>query len=175
MTLERRNEAVVRRFYDELWNEWRLDLADEILSEEIHFRGSLGTVCDGREAFKAYAENVRVAFPDWYNRVDEILAADDRVVTRMTWTGTHRGPVEDLKPTGAQVEYPGAAFFHLSNGLIEEAWVVGDTQELWHSSRMASRADGRMELRNLDSDHRPEGNLGHDAYLVFARLARLAR
>lgn len=46
----------------------------------------------------------------------------------MTWTGTHRGPLGSVEPTGAKVEYPGAAFFRLANGLIEEAWVVGDTQ-----------------------------------------------
>lgn len=131
MTLESRNEAVVRRFYDELWNKWHLDLAAEILSETLSFRGSLRTVCHGREAFKAYAASVRIAFPNWRNRIDEILAVDDRVVTRMTWTGTHSGPLGDLKPTGAQIEYPGAAFFRLANGLIEEAWIVGDTYELW--------------------------------------------
>lgn len=45
---ESQNEAVVRRFYDELWNDWQLDLADEILSETLRFRGSLGTVCGRR-------------------------------------------------------------------------------------------------------------------------------
>lgn len=46
------NEAVIRRFYGELWNRWRLE--------------------------------------DWHNQVDETLAVDDRVVTRMTWSGTWR-------------------------------------------------------------------------------------
>jgi predicted ester cyclase len=67
----------------------------------------------------------------WHNNIDEILATGDRVVTRMTWTGTHRGTLGNIEPIGAQVEYPGAAFFRLENGLIEETWVVGDTQELW--------------------------------------------
>ncbi len=128
---QKANKAVVRRFYDELWNEWRLGVADEILSEEIRFRGSLGSTSVGREGFKRYVEGVRAAFPDWHNQVDEILAVEDRVVTRMTWRGTHRGNLGDVEPTGAQVEYRGAAFFRLSNRAIEEAWVVGDTQELW--------------------------------------------
>jgi predicted ester cyclase len=36
-------------------------------------------------------------------------------------------------PTGVRVEYQGAAFFRLAQGLIAEAWVVGDTQELWRA------------------------------------------
>jgi predicted ester cyclase len=51
----------------------------------------------------------------------------------MTWTGTHRGKLGQVEPTGARVEYAGAAFFRLADGLIEEAWVVGDTQELWRA------------------------------------------
>jgi predicted ester cyclase len=127
------NEAVVRRFYDELWNRWELDVADEIVSDALRFRGSLGTVCEGRDDFKRYVEGVRAAFPDWHNRIDQALATDDRVVTRMTWSGTHRGVLGAVEPTGAYVEYAGAAFFRLAGGVIDEAWVVGDTQELWRA------------------------------------------
>jgi steroid delta-isomerase-like uncharacterized protein len=133
MTAAAENEAIVRRFYDELWNCWRLEVADEIISGTVRFRGSLGSTCHGRDDFKRYVETVRAAFPDWHNRVDEIFALDDRVVTRMTWSGTHRGALENIEPTGAHVEYAGAAFFRLQEGLIEQAWVVGDTQELWRA------------------------------------------
>lgn len=130
---EERNGAVIRRFYDELWNDWQIGVAGEIVSESLRFRGSLGTECEGRDEFERYVRDIRVAFPDWHNRVDEILSSGDRVVTRMTWSGTHQGPFGDISPTGARVEYAGAAFFRLANGLIEEAWVVGDTQELWRA------------------------------------------
>jgi predicted ester cyclase len=133
VSVERANEAVVRRFYDELWNEWCLDVANDVVSPAIRFRGSLGSTAVGREEFLGYVETVRDAFPDWHNRIDELLCSDDRVVTRMTWSGTHRGHLGEIAPTDVQVEYVGAAFFHLVDGLIEEAWVVGDTQELWRA------------------------------------------
>ena len=57
------NEAVVRRFYDELWNRWRPEVADEIVSEAIDFRGSLGQRTHGRCAFMAYVEAVQRALP----------------------------------------------------------------------------------------------------------------
>jgi len=94
------NEAVVRRFYEELWNEWRFDVAAEIVAAAVRFRGSLGSALVGREEFLRYVETVRDAFPDWHNRIDETLASGDRVVTRMTWSGTHRGPLGELQPTG---------------------------------------------------------------------------
>jgi steroid delta-isomerase-like uncharacterized protein len=121
---------VIRHFYGELWNLWRLEVADEVVSSGVRFRGSLGSTHEGRDDFKRYVEEVRAAFPDWHNQIDEILAVGDRVVTRMTWSGTHRGALGDVEPTDAHVEYAGAAFFRLKDGLIEEAWVVGDTQKL---------------------------------------------
>jgi steroid delta-isomerase-like uncharacterized protein len=127
------NTEVVRRFYEVLWNQWDLDLAEVIVSPTVRFRGSLGTVVNDRDGFLRHAEQVRAAFPDWHNRIDDLIAVDDRVVARLTWTGTHRGRLGDIEPSGATVSYAGAAFFRLTDGVIEEAWIVGDTQELWHA------------------------------------------
>lgn len=127
------NRAVVVRFYEELCNKWKFDLIDDTLSERVRFRASLGSIVNGRDEFKRYLETVRTAFPNWHHRIDEILAVDDRVITWLTYSGTHRGKLGDLDPTGAHVEYVGAGFFRLSRGLIHEAWVVGDTQEFWRA------------------------------------------
>ena len=127
------NERIVERFYHELWNRWDLNVADEIIAEGVRFRGTLGSTLEGRDAFKGYVETVRRAFPDWHNRIDEIICCGERVVTRMTWSGTHKGNLIEIGPTGARVEYVGAAIFRLADGRIEEAWVVGDTQELWRA------------------------------------------
>lgn len=130
---EDQNKDLVRRFYHELWNAWRLDVADEILSPTVAFRGSLGQSARGREEFKAYVDRVRVAFPDWHNQIDELLAIDDRVVARLPWIGTHRGRLAHVAPTGRRVGYVGAAFFLVADARIEEAWVVDDTEELWRA------------------------------------------
>jgi steroid delta-isomerase-like uncharacterized protein len=134
---EETNAAVVRRFYEELWNGGDLSVADEILAADLRFRGSLGTTLTGVDAFKGYADATWAAFPDWHNQVDELIVAGDRVVARLTWTGTHRGSLLGVAATGRRVRYVGAAIFRLAAGRIHEAWVVGDTQELW-------RAIGRL-------------------------------
>ena len=127
---------VVRRFYDELWNEWRLDLVDELLATDLRFRGSRGAVLEGRDAFRAYAEATRRGFPDWHNEVDELLVEGDRVAARLTWSGTSTGPFEGREATGARVRYVGAAFFRVASGAIATAWVVGDTEAFRRSLDM---------------------------------------
>jgi predicted ester cyclase len=76
---------------------------------------------------------VHGAFPDWHNRIDELIECGDKVVARLTWTGTHLGRLGDVEATGARVRYVGAAIFRLSDSRISDVWVVGDTQELWRA------------------------------------------
>lgn len=132
------NRTVIRRFYDELWNRWDLAVAEEIIAPDVRFRGSLGTTLRGIDPFKRYVEQVRTAFPDWRSRIDELIAERDKVVARMTWSGTHSGSLFGIAPTGSPVTYVGAAIFRLHDGRIQDAWIVGDTQE-------ARRALGALE------------------------------
>jgi steroid delta-isomerase-like uncharacterized protein len=124
---------VIGRFYDELWNHWDIEVADEIVAPDVRFRGSLGISVVGVDAFKGYVEQVRAAFPDWENQIDDLIVEGDTVVARMTWRGTHRGELFGIPATGRHVTYVGASIFHLHNVKIQDAWVVGDTQELWRT------------------------------------------
>jgi len=130
-----RNRAVIRRFYDELWNQWNVDVAEEIVAPDVRFRGSLGTSFVGIDALKGYVEQVRSAFPDWENQIDELIVAGDTIVARMAWSGTHAGELFGIPPTGRRVTYVGASIFRLHDAKIQDAWVVGDTQELWRTLR----------------------------------------
>jgi steroid delta-isomerase-like uncharacterized protein len=137
------NADVIRRFYDELWNRWEVDVADRILAADVRFRGTLGTSVVGIEAFVGYLERVRAAFPDWHNRIDELIDAGDVVVARLTFSGTHRGELLGVAATGARVSYVGAAIFHLAGGRIADAFIVGDTQELWRALGVRPPAGSR--------------------------------
>ncbi len=122
--------AAVRRYYDELWNQWRLDLADELLAPDVRFRGSLAVEVRGIAGFKDYVRLVQAAFPDFQNSVDAMLEAGDDVVARLTYRGTHRGPLFGVAPTGKRFSYPGMAWFRFADGRIAAAWIVGDTGRL---------------------------------------------
>lgn len=119
-------KALIQRYYDELWNAWRFELAAELVDPEIHFRGSLGRMVEGMEGFLAYMKHVRAAFPDFHNSVEECIAEEDRVVARLLYTGTHRGEIFGLPPTGRRIRYAGVGIFHLRDGRIAGAWVLGD-------------------------------------------------
>jgi steroid delta-isomerase-like uncharacterized protein len=130
---------LVRRYYEEIWNRWDFALADELIAESVVFRGSLGVSVQGREGFKEYMQTVRRAFPDFHNRIEQLLAEDDRVAARLTYTGTHKGELFGIGATGRRVSYDGVALFRIANGRIAEGWVLGDVHGLVQQLRAAGR------------------------------------
>jgi steroid delta-isomerase-like uncharacterized protein len=130
VTPQAQNKAMVRRYYEEMWNRWDFALADELIAEGIAFRGSLGINVHGRERFKEYMRAVRRAFPDFHNHVEEMIAAADRVVARLTYKGAHQGELFGIAATGRQVTYSGVAFFKIAGACVTEGWVLGDVHGL---------------------------------------------
>jgi steroid delta-isomerase-like uncharacterized protein len=120
------HKDLVRRYYEALWNFWDFALADELVAEGIIFRGSLGDSVRGRDGFKGYMRAVRRAFPDFHNQLEELVAEGDRVVARLSYTGTHTGTLLGIAPTGRRVSYAGVALFRVASGQIAEGWVLGD-------------------------------------------------
>jgi|SRR3989304_6578609 len=129
MSLEE-NKAIVGRYYEDLWNQWNLSLADEIIATDIVFRGSLSVTVQGRDGFKEYVTIVRTAFPNFHNTVEDLIAEGDKVVARLTYRGTHKGTLFGIAPTGKQVIYVGIAIFRIADGMIVDGWVLGDTLSL---------------------------------------------
>jgi len=124
------NKNLVRRYYNDLWNKWDLAAVTELISPDITFRGSLGITVQGREGFKDYVSMVRAAFPDFHNEIEELIAEGDKVVARLTYTGTHQGELFGIPATGKRVSYSGVAIFVIAEGKIKDGWVLGDTMGL---------------------------------------------
>jgi predicted ester cyclase len=69
---------------------------------------------------------VQSAFPDFRNEIDDMIAERNRVFTRLTYTGTHRGEIFGVAPTERKVSYAGAALYRIENAQVAHGWVLGD-------------------------------------------------
>ncbi len=123
-------KSLIRRYNSELWNEWSTTAIEELLSPSIVFRGSIGTAVNGIEEFKQYVNRIRAAFPDFHNHIDELIGEGDRVVARLTYTGTHRGELFGFSGTNKKITYQGIAIFQFREGKIVSGYVLGDTESL---------------------------------------------
>jgi steroid delta-isomerase-like uncharacterized protein len=117
---------LVGRFYRQMWNRFDVSVLDDLVTDEVRFRGSLGDDLAGREALAGYVRQIQEAFPDFHNDVVEVVVHGDRAAARLRYTGTHRGEVMGFAPTGRRIAYDGVAFFTIQADRIESVWVLGD-------------------------------------------------
>jgi steroid delta-isomerase-like uncharacterized protein len=117
------NKAIIRRFYEEVWNKGNVDVAHEVFAEDYE-RHDLrpGTALPGPGGQAKIAADFRVAFPDVHMTVGLMIAEDDLVAARWTIDGTNTGPWGGQPPTGKPIHYHGVNIFRLAGGKVVEIW-----------------------------------------------------
>ena len=116
------NKAVFRRYVEEVGNEGRLELADEIFDRYLAHQADGSVLERGPEDVKRFMGEFRQAFPDFHSTVEDQIAEGDRVVTRWTMRGTHEGEFRGIPPTGSKLEITGIGIFRFSEGKVVESW-----------------------------------------------------
>ena len=128
------NKAIVRRDWEETWNKGNLDTVDEIFATTYvgHFLSP--EFPPDLEGYKQFINSYRTAFPDIHITIEDEIAEGDKVVTRFTSRGTHKGELMGIAPTGEQVTVTGISIFRIAGGKIVEDWTefdaVGMLQQL---------------------------------------------
>ena len=121
------NKAVVRRFFDELCNGRKLELADELLTpDRVYHDPQIPDVVGPRAMAQAVAADQSGLDGRWH--VEELVAAEgERVAARWTGTGTHVAELNGIPPTGKSISVAAVHLFRLEGGRIAEQWCVWDT------------------------------------------------
>jgi steroid delta-isomerase-like uncharacterized protein len=122
LTQTEQNKITVRDFIDGLFTQGDLGAVETYLAEDfINHDPPFGVSVD-REGMRAAGAMMRAGFPDWHSELHQLTAEDDIVVERFTASGTHRGEVMGVEPTGRTVSLPGINIFRLRDGRIVERW-----------------------------------------------------
>lgn len=120
------NIDLVRRFYSEIFNSGNLSAADEIVGPDFveHIPqpvpGAHSTT--GPDAIRSFASMFREAIPDLSVSIDDVIASGDKVVTRVTWQGTQKGPLFGADPTGKHMRFTGIDIVRIEDGKFVEHW-----------------------------------------------------
>lgn len=117
------NKALVRGYMEEILNRGNLDAAAAYFPAE-------GFLLNGTRLVPAHLATMRQrlmsAFPDFRIVIEDQIAEGDRVVTRVTFRGTHLGEYRGIAPTGRQVAYQGIAVDRIARGRVVEGWHQAD-------------------------------------------------
>ena len=123
------NSALSHRFFAEVCNDRKLDVAEELFSADhtYHDPASPG-IGPGPAGMKQLIGAYQTGFGDTKWTVHEVLdAAPDTVVTRWTGSGTQTGELLGIAPTGKAVSVDGIWLHRIADGKIVESWNCWDT------------------------------------------------
>jgi len=109
-------KVVVRRLIDEVMNDGRLQVIDELCAPQMA-AGARGWITPFRESF-----------PDVQMEIVELIAEAETVVGRFRCSATNLGPWRGRPPTGRRFERVDEVYFYrVRDGRITEAWGIEDT------------------------------------------------
>jgi steroid delta-isomerase-like uncharacterized protein len=120
------DEATVRRFYEQMCNERKNELASELFTADHQMHDPQVPAGPGprgmAEVVSTYQNGV-----DGHWGIEDIFSTDDKVVVRWTGTGTHVGEVNGVPATGKKISVDAITVHRMAGGQIAESWEVWDT------------------------------------------------
>jgi len=122
------NKTFMRRFYEEVMNQKNLAAIDDFLAPTFvnHSALQLGMLGGGIEEVKQYVSMILTTFPDLYYTVEDMIAEGDKVVARLTVSGTQQGAFLGIPSTGKHATITDIEIFRIANGKAVENWVQAD-------------------------------------------------
>jgi steroid delta-isomerase-like uncharacterized protein len=116
-------KAIVRRWFEEVWNQKRDGTIDELMAPQAVFHGLGADPVHGPDNFKLFRAAFLDALPDIRVRVEDVIAEGNLVAVRYSVTGTHLGDGLGVPATNKPVKITGMGFArHDDHGAIVEAW-----------------------------------------------------
>jgi steroid delta-isomerase-like uncharacterized protein len=123
------NKAIVRRFYEEVFNQRNIDAIDELVGAEFINHDPTPVASRDIDSMKQFIKTLTQAFPDHHHAIEDLIAEGDKVVMRCTLTATHRGQFPgflEMLPTSNLVCQLQIHILRVQDGKLAEHWVIRD-------------------------------------------------
>jgi len=138
------NEALVRRYFEEVWAKGNVAAVDDFMAPDyVEHTGPPGWR-PGRDILKQYAAMYHNAFPDVRGTLHDVLAQGDKVAYRWSASGTHLGEWAGVPPTGLHMTTRGITVHRIAGGRCVEGWASADISRSEEEQRWLSEG-GRTD------------------------------
>jgi predicted SnoaL-like aldol condensation-catalyzing enzyme len=124
-TTEQQNEAIAHRFHMEIFQERKLDIADEILTSDFVLRNPMlpSELTRGPEGVKKFASIVIDSSSEFQITHHDTISKGDKVLIRWTFSGMLKKEMLGISPSGEPVTITGFDLFRIAtDGKIPELW-----------------------------------------------------
>jgi predicted ester cyclase len=163
-----RNRAVAMRFKKLQGTPDEPKIENEVLAPGYRrLRGGMLNLANNArdQGFPSTGSYLRGAFPDRVDIVEQVIADGDRVGLLFRLTGTHKGNLFGIPPTGRKVDVYEAAILRIADGRVIEGWFMADEAALLKQlgAQLPKRKDGKVIAP-------PITNEGFSGDAMYARL-----
>ena len=124
--LTTQTQTMIKRIPLEILNNNRFDLIDEIYSADYVEHTPTEGVAPTREGFKQTAIALKKAFPDLRYTIEDVVESDDKIVHRLTATGTMTSDFLGMAATGKKATWNEIHIGRVVNGRLTEHWGLID-------------------------------------------------
>jgi steroid delta-isomerase-like uncharacterized protein len=126
--MSEQNKALAKRVIEEVLNERKLEVIDELYAANcvINDPSVPGGKTTGPKGYRQFIEIYLAAFPDLHFTINDQISDGDKVVTRWTGTGTHKGALMGIAPTGKRATVTGITISRFQGGKVVEGWGNAD-------------------------------------------------
>jgi steroid delta-isomerase-like uncharacterized protein len=133
--IQTRNKAIARRVFDEIYNQGKFEVADEIYAKNFvnHGRTRDLSLKEDQDAARGW----KLAFPDLKISVLQEIAEGDLVTVLWTGVGTNTGEGNGLPATGKSGRIRGITIWRIVNGKIAEEWSEFDQHSIMEQLGLA--------------------------------------
>jgi steroid delta-isomerase-like uncharacterized protein len=132
--ISEQNKALIRRWFEEVWNKGRADAIAELFADDGVAHGLSDDAANplrGPAGFLPFHAQFREAFPNIEIVVEDQIAEGDMVATRCSVRGKHTGHSLGFAATQAPVEFTGVTITRIKDGKIVEAWNNFDFMKMY--------------------------------------------
>jgi predicted ester cyclase len=110
------NKANLHTIIEEVFNKGNISIIPKLIAPGWICQNPYGKEFKGPEGFKQFVTMYRNAFPDLQLTIDDVVGEGDTLAARLTWRGTFKGKLGEIKPTGKKLDMPFAYFYYYKDG-----------------------------------------------------------
>ena len=114
-------EAIVRRFWNRVWNAGQLEILEDLVAENFTFYCG-GNPIENRENLIGWSNPFREEINEFKFSIEDLFAYNQKVVTRWRIQGYNNGFCEEYS-TGERIEMTGITIFKLEGNKIVKGWI----------------------------------------------------
>ena len=136
MSIEK-NKALLRRYVEEVLNKRNIDAVSKFFAANcVDHTAPLGTP-PGISGIRQLLAATLEAFSDLYVTIEDMIAEEDKVVSRFKGRGTHTTEFMGVAPTGRKLTMMQINIDYIARGKIVEHWGLADQMALMQQLRVA--------------------------------------